>query len=80
MTRILGTAAAALMLGALGANAMTDKDTNGDGVLSLEEFLGAYDTLTAAEFDAADTNANGTLDADEVAAAETAGVLPVTEG
>ena len=73
--------AACLMLGgAAAAFAMTEMDTDGDGNLSIEEFLGAYPTLTAVEFEAADANADGVIDADEHGAAVTAGVLPATEG
>ncbi|MCB1350480.1 MAG: EF-hand domain-containing protein [Paracoccaceae bacterium] len=54
-------------------------DTDGDGMVTLEEFTAAYPDLTAEAFDAADTNADGMLDADEIAAAAEAGVLPATE-
>ena len=79
MTRKL-IAACLILGGSAAAFAMTDMDKDGDGALSIEEFLGAYPTLTAVEFEAADANADGVLDADEVAAAVTAGGLPETKG
>ena len=79
MTRKL-IAAVLILAGTAAAFAMTEMDTDGDGALSIEEFLGAYPALTAVEFEAADANADGVIDADEHAAAVTAGVLPATEG
>ncbi|MEL7116786.1 MAG: EF-hand domain-containing protein [Pseudomonadota bacterium] len=72
--------AALILGGAATAFAMTDMDSDGDGALSVTEFLEGYPTLTAAEFDAADTNADGLLDADEIAAAVTSGLLPADRG
>ncbi|MCL4674875.1 MAG: hypothetical protein KJZ59_02320 [Pararhodobacter sp.] len=51
-------------------------DANGDGVYSYEELLVAYPDLTQADFDAADADDSGALDADEIAAAKEAGQLP----
>jgi len=68
----------ALVLGgtAVAASAMTEMDGDGDGALSVEEFLAGYPTLTVTEFEAADTDADGVIDADEFEAAVTAGTLP----
>lgn len=54
-------------------------DVDGDGMVSMEEFAAAYPDLTEDTFVLADTNADGMLDADEIAAAAEAGVLPATE-
>ena len=54
-------------------------DVDGDGMVSMEEFTAAYPELTEETFAVADANADGMLDADEIAAAAEAGVLPATE-
>ena len=51
-------------------------DVDGDGMVTMEEFAAAYPDLTEDVFTAADANADGMLDADEIAAATEAGVLP----
>lgn len=55
-------------------------DVDGDGMVSMEEFTAAYPDLTEESFAMADANADGMLDADELAAAAEAGVMPATEG
>ncbi|MCB1329969.1 MAG: EF-hand domain-containing protein [Maritimibacter sp.] len=55
-------------------------DTDGDGMVTIEEFTAAYPDLTEDVFTAADANADGYLDADEIAAAAEAGLMPATEG
>ena len=54
-------------------------DVDGDGMVSMEEFTAAYPDLTEETFAIADTNADGALDADEIAAAAEAGILPMNE-
>lgn len=54
-------------------------DTDGDGMVSMEEFAAAWPELAEDAFLAADTNADGALDEDEIAAAAAAGVLPMNE-
>ncbi len=54
-------------------------DVDGDGLVSMEEFTAAYPDLTEDSFVLADTNADGALDADEIAAAAEAGILPMNE-
>lgn len=68
--------AAILGLGATAAAAQTMvEDTDGDGVYSMEELMVAFPDLTEEIFTTVDTNADGAVDADELAAAEEAGVL-----
>ncbi|MCF6233603.1 MAG: hypothetical protein L3J36_10990 [Rhodobacteraceae bacterium] len=53
-------------------------DTNGDGILTLDEVNAAFPDIKAEEFSAMDANADGVLDNDEVAAAQDAGLMPKT--
>ncbi|MBT0956507.1 hypothetical protein IV417_03845 [Alphaproteobacteria bacterium KMM 3653] len=69
---LTGTAALVLAMGA--ANAATDAD--GDGMLTFAEVSASHPEITEETFTALDTNTDGMLDADEVAAATEAGVLP----
>jgi len=78
MTRFMLTLAAAAL--ALPAVAATEADTNGDGVLTLDEVQAVYPDITADMFTSMDVNADGTLDDDEVVAAQQAGLMPATEG
>ena len=79
MTRkLLG--ATAILAAAAAAFAMTDIDTDGDGSISMAEFASAYPELGVIEFEAADADGNGLIDAEEHAAAVTAGVLPEEAG
>jgi len=53
-------------------------DTNGDGILTLDEVNAAFPEIKAEEFSTMDVNADGVLDNDEVAAAQDAGLMPKT--
>lgn len=70
-----------LALGAIAAfaataNAQTEvTDTDGDGMYSIEELTAAYPDMTAELFASIDANADGSVDADELAAAREAGTL-----
>ncbi|MGB7268876.1 MAG: EF-hand domain-containing protein [Albidovulum sp.] len=69
--------AAITSFAAVAAQAQTAvSDTDGNGTYSMEEVQAAYPALTAEAFTAIDVNADGTLDADELAAAIEAGALP----
>lgn len=57
------------------AQDMTVEDANGDGVYSMEELQAAYPDLTEDQFKLIDANADGSVDADELAAAQEAGTL-----
>ncbi|MBT8417670.1 MAG: EF-hand domain-containing protein [Silicimonas sp.] len=51
------------------------EDTDGDGAYSMEELMVVYPEITEDVFAVVDTNADGAVDAEELAAAEEAGVL-----
>jgi hypothetical protein len=51
-------------------------DTDGDGNVTIEEAQAANPNLTAEDFATADTDADGVLNADEVDALVSAGLLP----
>ena len=76
MTKTWTVLAAALLgLGATAATAAEVTDMDGDGMYSMEELQAAYPDLTEETFAQIDANADGMVDADELAAAETAGTL-----
>ena len=51
-------------------------DTDGNGLFSMEEMIIAYPDMTPEVFKAADADADGSLSADELKAAQTAGTIP----
>jgi Ca2+-binding EF-hand superfamily protein len=67
-----------LIAGALAvpAFAATSLDTNGDGLLTLDEVQAVFPDITAEAFSAMDVNADGALDDNEVVAAQDAGMMP----
>ncbi len=75
------TAAFGLLLAASPALFAQDAgaDADGDGLVSMEEFAAAYPDLAEDTFTLVDANADGALDADEIAAATDAGLLPMSE-
>lgn len=79
MKTTLMSAVAVVALSAA-AWAQSDLDTNGDGMLTLDEVQAAYPDVTAEDFSAMDTNADGALSDDEVKAAIDAGQMPASEG
>jgi hypothetical protein len=52
-------------------------DADGNGTYSLEELMVTYPALTAEVYATLDTNADGAIDATELAAAQEAGTLKV---
>lgn len=67
---------AAAVLGFAGsAVAQEVTDTDGDGAYSMEELMVTYPNLTPETFAMIDANADGVVDADELAAAQEAGTL-----
>lgn len=71
------TLAALFGLGAAAAMAQV-VDEDGNGTFSMEEMQAAYPDLTEETFAEIDSNADGAIDADELAAAEAAGLLPAS--
>jgi len=68
---------ATAMVGTLAfAATMEDMDADTDGMITFEEITAIYPDVTEDAFVLADTNADGMIDADELAAAQEAGVLP----
>lgn len=62
------------------AAAQSAADTNGDGVLTIEEVQAVVPDVDADTFSAMDANADGVLDVDEIAIAQEAGLLPPSNG
>lgn len=55
-------------------------DVNADGAYSFPELQAVMTEMTEEEFTALDANGDGLLDADEIAAATEAGLLPASDG
>ena len=68
------TLVAVLATSAAYAQTMVE-DTDGDGVYSMEELMDVYPAITEDLFGEVDANDDGAVDADELAAAQEAGVL-----
>ena len=77
MTRLFAMTTAACTLLAVPALAIeAEIDLDGDGAYSLSEVQTAMPDMTMDSFTVIDVNGDGLLDADEVAAAIQAGLLP----
>ena len=76
MTKFVLPSTVAIFLLANAALAATAADTNGDGVLTIDEVQAVMPEITAESFSQMDLNADGTLDAAEVDAARSAGLMP----
>lgn len=55
-------------------------DTNGDGLVTIDEAQAVFPDMAVETFTAMDLNADGALDSEEVAAAQEAGLMPATDG
>lgn len=62
------------------AQSAAQLDTNGDGLLTIDEVQASFPDMGADTFTAMDLNADGALDAEEIAAGQEAGLMPVTDG
>lgn len=77
MTRVFAVTTATFALLALPALAIESEiDLDGDGTYNLSEVQTAMPDMTFDSFNVIDVNGDGLLDADEVAAAVEAGLLP----
>ncbi|NDW54070.1 EF-hand domain-containing protein [Aliiroseovarius sp. PrR006] len=72
----LATLTSAIVLTAATAAFAEGLDANGDGMVTIEETVAMYPDVTAETFSTADTNDDGVLDAEELAAAQEAGLIP----
>lgn len=62
------------------AFAQNAADTNGDGVLTIDEVQAVVPDVDAEGFAQMDTNGDGALDQDEITIAQEAGLLPPSNG
>lgn len=74
--KTLSLATVALVAGTSFAMADTKIDANEDGQITMEELVAVYDQVSTDTFSQADADNNGTLSADELAAAQGAGLIP----
>lgn len=72
----LATLTSAIVLTAATAAFAEGLDANGDGMVTIEETVAMYPDVTVEAFSEADTNDDGVLDAEELAAAQEAGLIP----
>lgn len=79
MTRKI-IAAATILASAAAAFAMTEVDTNGDNMLSMDELQAAYPDMTEDQFGDADVDADGMISEAELAAARSVGLIPEEQG
>ena len=76
MHKILLAPMAALLLALPAMAQNADIDINGDGMYSLAEIRAALPGFSDDDFDRLDSNNDGLLDAEEIAAGEAEGLLP----
>ncbi|MEL7343673.1 MAG: hypothetical protein AAFN59_02300 [Pseudomonadota bacterium] len=77
MKRTFFAIMASALVGTLAfAATMEDMDADTDGLVTYDEITAIYPDVTQDAFALADTNADGMIDAEELAAAQDAGVLP----
>ncbi len=80
-TKTILTIPAALILMAAPAIAQDAAiDVNADGMYSFPELQAAMPEMTEEDFTTIDVTGDGLLDADEIAAATEAGILPAMDG
>jgi len=53
-------------------------DTNGDGLMSIEEVLAVFPDVSAETFSQTDVDGNGVLDDDEMVAGQEQGLIPTS--
>ena len=84
MTKYTNTLTIAAMFAVLApsfvaADTLTDLDANEDTMVTIDEVTAVYPETTEDAFAAMDANADGSLDADEIEAAQNAGMLKMSE-
>lgn len=67
-----------LAVSATAMSAATEMDSDGDGFYSFSELLVGFPTLTEETYLLLDANGDGSVDAEEVAAAQQAGIIPAS--
>lgn len=75
MKKLTLTLAALGLAGAAAAQTVAVPDTDGNGTYSMEELVAVYPDLTEDGFALIDANGDGSVDADELTAAQEAGTL-----
>ena len=76
MTKTLSAATFALALTVPALAYAMDADTDGDGMVSMEEFQAAMPEAPTGTFEQLDSDADGMLSEEEIAAGQEAGILP----
>ena len=76
MKKVLVALSSGLLITGAAQAAMTDVDTDGDGVASYTELLAVYPSLTEEGFNAIDVNADGVVDDTEMTTAVDNGLIP----
>lgn len=76
MYKALAIMATGMVLSTGAFAAVSDVDSDGDGVASFTELLAVYPTLTEEGFGTIDANGDGVVDEAEMAAAIDAGLIP----
>lgn len=71
--------ASALATTAFAAGTLADADTNGDGMLTIEEVQAVYPEVTPDQFSQIDANGDGAVDDAEMSAAQDSGLLPAAQ-
>lgn len=81
MTKFVSLSILAMLAAPLAmAQSAAELDTDGNGVLTIDEVQANFPDVTSDAFAAMDLNADGALDANEIAAAQEAGLMPPTDG
>ncbi len=84
MTKVTNALTLAAMIAAfspslVAADTLTDLDANEDTMVTMEEVMAVFPETTEDAFAAMDANADGSLDASEIEAAQNAGMLKPSE-